>query len=471
MIYKPHNYQAFSTQHIIDNPAAGLFLDMGLGKTVSTLTAIDRLINDYFEVSKVLVIAPKNVAENTWDAEIHKWDHLRHLKIAKILGTEAQRKKALLQKADIYIINRENVVWLISHLGGSFPFDMLVIDELSSFKDAKAARFKALRTIRPRINRVVGLTGTPGDIVNIWPQIYLLDQGERLGKNITTYRNTYLNPGKRNGHVIYEYNEKTDDTGFLGDEFYKKEIYEKIGDICISMKAEDYLDLPPRIDRDIEIHLPANVLKQYQDFERQQVLALEDVEHISAVNAAALTGKLWQYANGAVYGEEGSKGPYHEVHNLMLEALEETVEAANGQPMLVFYWYKSDLDRIKRKLKGYNLRELKGPSDIDDWNAGKIEVFLLHPASAGHGLNLQAGGHHSTWFGPLWSLELYLQALKRLDRQGQTVSVINTRLIVKGTIHEDMIDSLNGKNANQDALMTAIKARINKYSLKQNVPW
>ncbi|MFX1704576.1 DEAD/DEAH box helicase [Chitinophaga sp. CC14] len=463
MIYKPHNYQGFSSKHIIDNPAAGLFLDMGLGKTVSTLTAIDLLIYDSFEISKVLVIAPKHVAEHTWSAEIEKWDHLRHLKLAKILGTETQRKKALLQKADIYIINRENVVWLISHLGGSFPFDMLVIDELSSFKDSKSARFKALRTIRPRINRVVGLTGTPGDLVNLWPQIYLLDQGERLGKTITGYRDKYLNPGKRNGHVVYEYKEKKDDTGLLGDDIYKEEIYEKIGDICISMKAEDYLELPPRIDRDIEIVLPPNVLKQYQDFERKQVLAMEDVENISAVNAAALSGKLWQFANGAVYGEEGSKGPYHEVHTAMLEALEETLEAVNGQPMLLFYWYKSDLDRIKRKLKGYNFRELRNQQDIEDWNAGKIEVFLLHPASAGHGLNLQSGGHHSTWFGPLWSLELYLQALKRLDRQGQTKSVINTRFIVKGTIHEDMVASLNGKNANQDALMLAIKARINKY--------
>jgi SNF2 family DNA or RNA helicase len=295
MIYHPHPYQDHATEHLIQFSGAGLFLDMGLGKTVSTLTAIDRLMHDYFEVSKVLVIAPKRVAENTWTAEASKWDHLKHLRISKVLGTERQRKEALRSKADIYIINRENVSWLIAFYSTAFPFDMVVIDELSSFKSANSRRFKSLRQIRPKINRVVGLTGTPmpNGLLDLWPQIYLLDQGERLGKTLTGYRDKYFKPSKTNGHIVYEYALKKDDTQLLGEDFYQKEIFEKISDICISMKAEDYLSLPERIDRTISIQFSKTLQDLYEDFEKKQILALQDLEEISAVNAGALTNKLF----------------------------------------------------------------------------------------------------------------------------------------------------------------------------------
>lgn len=460
MIYTPHSYQQHAEDHIITHPAAGLFLDMGLGKTVTTLTAINRLTYGLMEVERVLVIAPKRVAEDTWSTEIAKWDHLKHLTISKVLGTEAQRKKALMAKADIYVINRENVPWLVSYYAGAWPFDMIVIDELSSFKDGKSARFKALRQVRPKAKRVVGLTGTPApnSLIDLWSQLYLLDEGHRLGKTITSYRNTYFTPGRRNGHVVYDYNRKDGDD-LLGTEIYQQEIYDKIGDICISMKAEDYLTLPGRIDRTHTIHLPQPIMKQYLDFERQQILALEG-EEISAVNAAALTGKLLQFANGAVYDDDKN---WHQVHTAMLEALTDDIEAANGNPVLVFYWFKHDLERIRQHLKAYKPVELKGSADITKWNAGQIPVMLVHPASAGHGLNLQTGGNYMTWFGLPWSLELYLQAVARLDRQGQQRRVINSRLIVQGTMHEDVLKALDAKKQGQDALMEAVKARIAKY--------
>jgi SNF2 family DNA or RNA helicase len=461
MNYNPHPYQDHATDHIIEHPYSGLFLDMGLGKTVSTLTAIDRLMFDLCDVEKVLVIAPKRVAEDTWSTEVNKWDHLQHLKISKILGTEKQRKEALRVKADIYVINRENVAWLVGLYAGSFPFGMLVIDELSSFKSAKATRFKALRIVRPKIKRVVGLTGTPvpNGLLDLWPQLYLLDMGERLGKTLTGYRERYFTPGKRNGYVVYDYKLREQDE-LLGQNIYEKEIYEKIGDICISMKAQDYLDLPERIDRNISIRLSPKIKSQYDEFEKKQILALEDLDDISAVNAAALTNKLLQFSNGAVYNHEGD---WFEVHKEKLEALEEIIETSAGHPVLVFYSYRHDKERIMKYLKNYNPQELTNSAMIARWNNKEISVMLAHPASAGHGLNLQAGGNIIVWFGLPWSLELYLQAIKRLDRQGQTQVVINHRLITKGTMDEDVLAVLDRKASGQEALLQAVKVRIDKY--------
>jgi SNF2 family DNA or RNA helicase len=462
MKYTPYPYQEHSTDHIIDHPECGLFLEMGLGKTVSTLTAIDRLMFDMLTVDKVLVIAPKRVAESTWTAEAEKWDHLKHLTFSKVLGSESDRIRALRAKADIYLINRENVVWLIAHYGTAFPFDMVVIDELSSFKSPKAARFKALRSIRPKVARVVGLTGTPApnSLLDLWPQLYLLDMGERLGKTLTGYRDMYFKPGKRNGHIVYNYDLKSDESKLLGDGIYEKEIYEKISDICISMKAEDYLSLPARIERTVDVAFSPKVRSMYDEFEKKQILALENVEEISAINAAALTTKLLQFANGAVYD---ATGQFHEVHDEKLNELEEKIDAANGQPVLVFYSFRHDLARIHRHLKQYRPVELKTDADIKSWNAGKINILLAHPASAGHGLNLQAGGNIIVWFGPSWSLELTQQANARLHRQGQINTVVINTLIAKGTIDEDVVSSLAGKAHGQDALMHAVKARIRKY--------
>jgi SNF2 family DNA or RNA helicase len=461
MKYKPHPYQDHATEHIIENPFSGLFLDMGLGKTVATLTGVDRLMFDMMEVSKPLIIAPLRVARETWTTEASKWDHLRHFRIAKVIGDEKQRKTALLEKADIWIINRENIPWLIAHYGSGFPFDMLIIDELSSFKDPSSKRFKALRKIRPLVKRVVGLTGTPApnSLLDLWPQLYLLDQGERLGKFITGYREKYFKATHQNGHVVYKYElhqPNKADAEILGKDIYVKEIYDKISDICISMKAEDYLRLPERIDNDILITLPGKVQKKYDEFERDQVLQLAEEEEISAVNAAVLTGKLLQYANGAIYDEEKN---WHEIHNEKIAALEEIMEEAMGQPVLIFYNFKHDKERILKHFKSYKPEEI----NIKKWNRGEIQMMYAHPASAGHGLNLQAGGNIIVWFGMPWSLELYMQAVARLHRQGQTRPVMNHRIIVKGTMDEDVIKALDRKAGGQEALMQAVKARMNKY--------
>lgn len=467
MKYNPYPYQDHASQHIIDNLGAGLFLEMGLGKTVSTLTAVNRLMFEELEVSKVLVIAPKRVADEVWTTEAAKWDHLKHFKIAKVLGTERQRIAALRSKADIYVINRENVAWLVSFYATAFPFDMVIIDELSSFKSAKSARFKALRMVRPKARRVVGLTGTPApnSLLDLWPQLYLLDMGKRLGPTLTGYRNNYFDPGKRNGHVVYDYNLKKEDD-ILGAGIWEKEIYDKISDICISMKAEDYLALPQRIDRIVSVHLPAKLQEQYQQFEREQILALEDIDDISAPNAAALTGKLLQYANGAIYDADKT---WHEVHKEKIEALEEILDTANGQPVLVFYSYRHDVERIEKYLKAYKPVRIKDSGTIKAWNEGKINLLLAHPASAGHGLNLQAGGSIIVWFGVPWSLELYQQANARLHRQGQINNVIVHHLICPGTMDEDVMQSLADKANGQDSLMQAVKARIEKYTLKKAI--
>ena len=454
-----HPYQHFTVDHILANKSSGVFLDLGLGKSISTLTAIDQLMYHDFEISKVLIVAPKRVAESVWKQEGAKWLHTQHLTFSLVLGTARQRKEALLKKADIYVINRENIVWLVAHYGTAFPFDLLVADELSSFKSPKSHRFKALRSIRPKIDRVIGLTGTPASngLLDLWSQLYLLDQGERLGKTITGYRDKYFNAGKRNGHIVYEYNLKKEKEE---PDKYEKEIYAKIGDICISMKAKDYLTLPGRIERTIPVVLHGKKLEQYYEFEKKQILAMEDTDDISVVNAAALTNKLLQFANGAVYDE---KKEWHEVHNKKIEALEELIEAANGKPVLVFYSYKHDLERIMLHLKKYKPEKLEGSDHIKRWNEGKVKFLLCHPMSAGHGLNMQAGGNIIVWFGLPWSLELYQQANARLDRQGQKEVVIIHRLLTTGTMDEDVLKALEGKAGTQEALMAAVKARIKKY--------
>lgn len=452
-----HGYQKAAVRHIIEHPAAGLFLEMGLGKTVSTLTAVNILMNEYLEVSRVLVIAPKRVAEDTWTSECAKWDHLKHLRVSVMLGSEKKRIEAFQRDADIYVINRENVEWLVAKWNGYFPFDMVVIDELSSFKSGKSKRFRALRLVRPKVNRIVGLTGTPAPngLMDLWSQLYLLDMGERLGKTITSYRMKYFKPGRTNGQIVYDY--KTLD----GSE---KAIYDKIGDICISMKAEDYLELPERIDRDVKVRLTSANRKRYDEFEKEQILQLpEEDGDISAVNAAALTNKLMQFANGAIYDADHN---VHEIHQEKLEKLEEIVEAANGQPVLVFYAFKHDIYRIKERLKKYHPVEIGGSDCIRAWNRGEIPLMLAHPASAGHGLNLQAGGNIVVWFSLPWSCELYQQANARLYRQGQTKPVIIHKLMVDGTIDKDVIKALGGKMDRQEALMQAVKARVDKYRRK-----
>ena len=468
-----HKYQKACVEHIITHPFCGVFLDMGLGKTVSTLTAINYLMFDYLEINSVLVIAPKRVAESVWQEEAEKWDHLKHLRFSKIIGSAKQRISAVMDtKADIYIISRDNVAWLCAlYGGGKLPFDMVVIDELSSFKSYKSERFKALRGARPYLKRLVGLTGTPAPngLIDLWPQIYLMDRGERLEKTISRYREKYFRPGQTNGHVVYSYD-------LMSDSEYL--IHKKIEDICISMKANDYLEMPERTDNYIKLKMPEQIKKQYDDFEKNKVLDLFKPEQeyldnadkwvdkpveINAVNAAALSNKLLQFANGAVYGSDEAVRKVYPVHDIKLEALKEIIEDANGQSVLVAWTFQFDRDRIMDYLKKYKPRELKTNKDIEDWNAGKIQVMLAHPASAGHGLNLQAGGNLIVWFGQTWSLELYQQFNARLYRQGQKNHVIINHLILQGTHDEDVIRALKNKDKKQNALMDSIKAKIDKY--------
>ncbi len=450
MIYNPHQYQGYATNKILEQDAVGLFLDMGLGKTVSTLTAVDQLLYDYFEVQKVLVIAPLRVAQKTWPDEIRKWDHLKHLKISRVLGSEKQRLAALQVKADIWVINRENVEWLVDLYGKEWPFDMVVIDELSSFKSSKAKRFRALRKVRPCIKRIVGLTGTPAPngLIDLWSQVYLLDQGERLGKTVTGYRNRYFEPGKRNRTVIFSWDPKP------GAE---EAIYSKLEDLCVSMSAEDWLQMPERIDREVMVQIPEAVRAQYDQLERDLLLPFAGGD-ITADTMAILSNKLLQMANGAVYDENGAT---REIHQAKIEALDDILEAANGQPVLVFYNYQHDRDRLLKHIPA--ARVLDTEDDIEKWNQGKIPVMLAHPASAGHGLNLQAGGNIIVWFGLTWSLELYQQANARLYRQGQDKSVIIHHLVAEETIDGDVMAALAGKDVSQKALLEAVKARIEKY--------
>lgn len=452
MKYVPHKYQQLAEQHIYDVPRCGLFLEMGLGKTVVTLTAINNLIYDRFEISKVLVIAPLRVAEDTWSRESAKWDHLQHLRISKILGTPTQRRKAIAADADIYIINRENVVWLcneLSTIGDSWDFDAVVIDELSSFKSPKSQRFKALRKYITKSSHVIGLTGTPAPngLIDLWSQIYLLDGGERLGRTVTGFRERYFVPGQRNQTTIFNYKPKPE---------AEKNIQDLISDICISMKAEDWLEMPERIDSIQSVRLSAKEMQDYEKFEREAYLQFLEGE-VTAASAAALTGKLLQYSNGAMYLPDGD---YVKTSEKKMDMLEELVEAANGKPVLVFYSFRHDLERIQAKFpKAVKLTDSK---DIEAWNNGEISMLLAHPAGAGHGLNLQDGGCIIIWFGLTWSLELYQQANARLYRQGQKQAVIIHHLITEGTRDEDVLRSLQGKEDVQNTVMEALKVKYGR---------
>lgn len=445
MKYKPHNYQQFATDFILNQSICCLMLDMGLGKTVITLTALWQLALDSFDVSRVLVIAPKRVAEDTWPKELAKWEHLTGLTSSLVLGSAAERKAALQKKAFLYIINRENVAWLVKN--HYWDFDMVVIDELSSFKSNKAERFKAMKKVRPMVTRIVGLTGTPAPntLLDLWPQMYLMDMGQRLGRFIGGFRDRFFLPDKRNREIIYSYKPR---------EGAEDAIYALISDICISMKAADYLDMPERIDNRIEVSMSPKERKLYDDFQKDMVLSIGD-EELDAANAAALSNKLLQMANGAVYGEDKTVIP---IHDRKLDALEDLVEAANGKSLLVAYWYKHDLQRIKARFK--NVRCIDTAKDIDDWNAGQIPLALIHPASAGHGLNLQDGGCTIVWFGLTWSLELYQQLNARLWRQGQKHTVVIHHIITKGTHDEDVMRALENKDTRQSALIEAVRARI-----------
>lgn len=462
MEFKPHAYQEYAIQRIINQNKIGLFLDMGLGKTVITLTAIEYLMHDSFEVSKVLVIAPKRVAEDTWSRETEKWEHLSDLRVSKVLGSQMKRIEALQAPADIYVINRENTKWLIDYCRElrDWPFDMVVIDELSSFKSNTSQRFKALKGVTPLIDRLVGLTGTPApnSYMDLWSQVYLLDRGERLGKTITAYRDRYFNPGMRNGYTVFNWNLK---------EMAKEAINDKLADLCVSMKAEDYLDMPERLDNVIDVYLSTDEMKKYKEFEQEQILQL-DGQDVVALNAAAVSGKLQQMANGAVYttdllcSETSPKESFVEMHDKKLEALEEILEF-NPEPVLVFYNFKHDLIRLQKRFENLKPRVLNGPKDIKDWNDGKIRLLFAHPASVGYGLNIQDGGHIIVWFGLNWSLELYQQANARLYRQGQGKTVIIHHIVTKGTVDEDVMKALERKEVDQNALLESIKARIEKY--------
>lgn len=456
MRFVPHPYQEFCARAILDKPAVGLFLDMGLGKTAITLAAINELRYGRFAIKKCLVIAPKKVAEATWQREAAKWDNLRHLRFATVLGSTRQRIKALLSPADIWIINRENVTWLVDYYLNDWPFDMVVIDESSSFKSHSAKRFKSLASIRSHIQRIVELTGTPSPngLMDLWSQIYLLDRGERLGKFHTHFRNRYFDPGRRGRNVIYQYDPK---------EGAADAVLSKISDICISMKASDYLQLPDCIVHDIPVELDAKAKKAYNELEKKMVLSLPDGD-IDVASAAALSNKLQQLANGALYDDDHQ---VHLVHDCKIEAFMELIEQLHGQHALVFYNFKHDKDRLLEALAKSKLRvrDFTGAKEEVDWNAGKIDVLLAHPASTAYGLNLQDGGHHIIWFGLNWSLELYQQANKRLHRQGQKEPVIIHQLICTGTRDEDLVEALGDKGASQEKVLESLKARIKKWRL------
>lgn len=453
MIYEPYPYQQYCAARIVADAAVGLFLDMGLGKTVITLDAINTLRYDRWAVQRVLIIAPKKVAEGTWTKEAQKWEHLRHLRISAVLGSQQKRLRALATPADIYVINRDNVAWLVDYFKNAWPFDMVVLDESSSFKNSQSKRFKALKLVRSRINRLVELTGTPASngLVDLWAQIYLLDGGARLGRTLGQYRERFFDPDKRSRTQIFSYTPKDGSMEY---------IQQAIGDICVSMKAEDYLNLPDRMFDDVPVVLDDKARKAYRQLERDLLLELDEGQ-ITAASAGVLTGKLLQLCNGAVYDSE--KRPLA-IHNCKVEAFLEVLEQLNGQHCLVFYNFQHDRDRLLAALEplGLRVRVYQNAADEDAWNAGEIDVLLAHPASCAYGLNLQNGGHHIVWFGLTWSLEQYEQANKRLHRQGQRHPVIVHHLVVQGGMDEDVIDSLRAKGDTQEALMDALKARIKK---------
>ena len=458
MKFRPYEYQQTAIKWIINNPRCGLFLDMGLGKTVSTLTAIQQLMDDC-EVSRTLVVAPKKVAETTWTTEAQKWDHLRSLKVAKVMGTEKQRKLALAEKADVYVIGRDSFVWLVGIFGGMLPFDVLVIDELTSFKSSKSNRFKAMRMATPTAKRVIGLTGTPAPngLIDLWAQMYCIDMGERLGRSVTKYRETYFETHKWN-NIIVRCNVKKG---------YDEVIRKKIADICLSMQAKDYLQLPDLINHTIKVQLSSTTMQAYTKFEREKVLQFQD-EHqgetanVLAQSAAGLMNKLSQFANGAIYDDERN---VHHVHDEKLDRLAEIIEAANGSSVLVFYQYKHDAARIAEKFnKAYRVKVYTDEKQLIEWNAGQVDILLAHPASTAFGLNMQDGGHYIVWFGTGWNLELYQQANARLHRQGQQYPVQVYNLVCSGTVDERAEAALENKKGVQQGLLDSLNYLIRKHN-------
>ena len=452
MEFKPHDYQKYAIEFIESHPIAAVILQMGLGKTVCTLTAIEHLMYDTFEVSKVLIVAPLRVAKVTWSDEIDKWDHLSHLTYSVAVGSEKERLSALKKKADLYMINRENLQWLIEKSGLPFDYDMVVLDELSSFKSWQSKRFRAFMKVRPKVQRVVGLTGTPSSngLMDLFAEFKCLDMGERLGRFITQYRNAFFIPDRMNGQVVYSYKPRP---------FAEEEIYRRIGDITISMKALDHLKMPELIENRYPVYMDDGEKQQYESMKKDLILPYLENEAITAANAAALSGKLCQMANGAVYSDEGS---VVHIHDRKLDALEDIIEAAQG-PILLCYWFKHDLERITKKLDELKVEYARISSDgsIRMWNEGKFQVGLIHPASAGHGLNLQAGGNHIVWFGLTWSLELLEQSNARLWRQGQRAeTVVVQYLVTAGTIDERILDAISKKEQDQNALIDAVKAEL-----------
>lgn len=446
MKYTPHNYQKYATDFIISHSVSAILLEMGLGKSVITLTAINELMLNYFDVGRVLVIAPFRVAKATWSSEIKKWDHLKYLTYSIVTGNPKERIKALNSPAHIYIINRENVDWLITKSNFPFNFDMVIIDELSSFKSYQAKRFRTLLKVRPKVKRIVGLTGTPSSngLMDLWAEFRILDMGERLGRYITHYRQNFFTPDKRNQQMIFSYKPRA------GAE---RAIYNLISDITISMKSKDFLKMPKCVMNEVKVSLSDKEQKIYDLLKQDMVLSLKGKE-IDAINAASLSNKLLQMASGAVYGEEKESII---IHDRKLDALEDLIEGANGKPVLIAYWFKHDLTRIKKR---FDVREIKTTKDITDWNEGKIPIALIHPASAGHGLNLQDGGSTLIWFSLTWSLELYQQTNARLNRQGQKNTVVIHHIITKGTIDENVMKALNKKTKVQDELIDAVKANL-----------
>lgn len=447
MNFKPHDYQAFAIKYIETHPVAAVLLDMGLGKTVISLTAIADLLFDSFLAHRILVIAPLRVARDTWPAELKKWSHLQHLSFTVAVGSVKERRAALMATADITIINRENLQWLIEDSNLPFDYDMVVIDELSSFKNHQSKRFRSLMNVRPKVKRIIGLTGTPSSngLMDLWAEFRLLDMGKRLGRFITEYRNNYFSPDKRNGMIIYSYKPQP---------YAEELIYRQISDITISMKSTDHLQMPELISSQYEVKLSEEERLRYEELKKDLILQLPDGE-VTAANAASLTGKLSQLANGAIYADTGDT---IEFHDRKLDALEDIIESANGKPLLVAYWFKHDLERIKKR---FSVHEIKSSKDIADWNNGDIPVALIHPASAGHGLNLQSGGSTIVWFGLTWSLELYQQTNARLWRQGQSAeTVVIGHIVTKGTIDEQILKALQTKDKTQSALIDAVKAEI-----------
>lgn len=451
MKFRPHEYQDYAVSYIISHPVCALLLDCGLGKTAITLTALERLMHDSFEIGKVLVVAPLRVAAIGWPSELGKWDHLSSLRMSVAVGTEKERLAALERDADIYVINRENVKWLVEESGLPFDYDCLVLDELSSFKNHAAARSRALMKVRPKVRRVIGLTGTPSSngLMDLWAEYRLLDMGERLGRYITRYRQRWFQPDRRNGMQVFSYKP------LPGAE---EEIYEAISDITVSMRSRDHLDMPECIFTERRVYLSDEEKRLYSEMKDELVAEWKGKE-ITAANAAVLSGKLLQMANGCVYGDEGEV----EIHERKLDALEDLVEEANGKPMLVSYWFRHDRERIAGRLgrMGVRFEELRTPDAIGRWNGGMLDVGMVHSMAVGLGINLQEGGSTILWYGPIWSLELYQQTNARLWRQGQkSRTVVVNHIIADGTVDSRVLDALSRKNCIQDSLLEAVKAEV-----------